>query len=178
MRPKKGLTISPVESAPFEEMITEANWPRWGRDGTVVPPQFVSRSRLPSGTADRDAAGFSSLAAWHVNAAGSMIEIRIPWGLLYVADPSSHNFYDGTDGKGNPKFTRGDGIGIAAIRISVSPEGDRLLESLPQAKGNRIDAPLPLYRWNDWEAVQVRPYLKPAYYRLQQSFQRILGEGK
>ena len=179
LRRKKDLKLSVKENALFEDMITEANRAHWGRDGTIFPPLYANRGSLPSGTADRNSTQFSSLAAWHVNDAGSMIEIRIPWGLLYIADPSSHLFYSGTDTQDDPLFAMGDAMGIAAMHLAVvSTKEIRLLECLPQVKGNSIDKPLPVFRWDGWNTVQVKPYLKPAYYFLQKNFQKILEELK
>jgi len=133
---------------------------------------------LRAGTADRSSAQFTSQAAWNINKAGTMIEIRIPWGLLYIVDPSSHLFYSGTDSNSDPMFTKGDAISMAAMHLAFSETEIRLRESLPKAKGNRIDEPLPIFRWNGWNMMQVKPYFKPAYYSLQKVFQKILEEFK
>ena len=175
---KKELKLDLKESALFEEMVTQANPPRWGRDGTVFQPQFANRSKLRAGTADRSSTQFTSHAAWNINDTGTMIEIRIPWGLLYIADPSSHLFYSGTDSNSEPLFTKGDAISMVAMHLAVSQTESRLLESLPKVNGNRIDEPLPFFRWNGWNMVQVKPYFKPAYYSLQKAFQKILEEFK
>jgi hypothetical protein len=103
-----------------------------------------------------------------------MIEVRIPWGMLYVADPSTHLFYGGTDGQSEPVFTRGGGIGIAALHLSVAGTGLRFQESLPRSGNNRIDSTLPAFTWTDWNEMQVRPYMKPAYDALKKSFRQVL----
>jgi hypothetical protein len=175
---KKDVKLALVERSPFVEMITQANPPRWGRDGTVFPPLFVSRSVLPAGTADPASPDSSTLAAWHVDRTGSMIEVRIPWGLLYVADPSSLLFYGGTDSQAEPVWTRGEAIGMAAFHLVVSNEGPRLQEALPRAKGGRIEGPLPSYSWKGWNQVQATPYLKPAYHSLQRSFRKVMEEAE
>lgn len=175
---KKDVKLRVQERSSFEEMMTQANPPRWGRDGSIFPPIFVSRSELPKGTADPESPGFSSLAAWHVDQTGSMIEVRIPWGLLYVVDPSTHLFYGGTDGQAEPVFTKGGGIGIAALHFSVTETGLRFQESLPRSGNQRINERLPTFAWSDWSEMQVRPYMKPAYDALKKSFRQVLTETK
>ena len=175
---KKDVKLGVLERSSFEEMMIQANPPRWGRDGSIFPPIFVNRSELPAGTADPALPGSSTLAAWNVDKTGSMIEVRIPWGLLYVADPSTHLFYGGTDGQAEPVFTKGGAIGIAAMHFTVGESGPRFQESLPHSVNNRINHALPAYAWAEWNEMQVKPYMKPAYYSLQRSFRQMLTEMK
>lgn len=173
-----GLRVALEDASPFEEIIIEPNLPRYGRDGSVFPPLFMSRSGLEYGTADPSAEGYSSHSAWRADEAGGMIEVRIPWGLLYVMDPSSRLVLAGTDDDASPVARRSPGMAVVALAVEVSmdEEGVRrtLLEALPAPRRGRISTDrVPVYAWPTWDRVHYEPYLKPSYFALQEAFEGL-----
>jgi hypothetical protein len=166
--------------AAFQEIITEANPPRYGRDGTFFPPRFANRSSLRYCNVDTSDRAHSSLSAWHVSGEQRMIEMRIPWGLLYVMDPSSRLVFDNTDRKGTPCSRETKGISVAALAIKEAEGRLRLIDSLPASTGARLVS-APLYSWDKWDDRRYVGRLKPAYYALKEVFEELrapVNDGK
>jgi tetratricopeptide (TPR) repeat protein len=171
IRRKYDMKVHPGNSV-FQEILTEANQRRYGRDGSFFPPLFTNRSTLNYGTTDPSDPDHLSIAAWHASAGEKMIEMRIPWGLLYIMDPSSRLVFDGTDKKGDPYFRETEGVSIAALEIRETGGRSILTDSLPARLTNRI-ASMPLYAWEKWDYRRNVGRLKPAYYKLKEVFQEL-----
>ncbi|MFU8895767.1 MAG: tetratricopeptide repeat protein [Gammaproteobacteria bacterium] len=69
------------------ELLT--NRERFTRDGTRIPARSVAPGRLRFGSLDPNAPDFDTRSDVVVGTADGMIELRIPWGLLNFADPST-----------------------------------------------------------------------------------------
>ena len=195
---KTDLKISLERYSPFKEIIVEANQPRYGRDGTEFPPLFLSRSPLEYGTADTASSDYSSHSAWYLDEGKGIVEIRIPWGLIYFIDPSNHIVFAGTKKIGKTtsketnrlvitddvtkgiavygKETKGIAMVAARVRIIDNPVQSKLqlLETLPDNKNGIIAADLTrLYKWLKWNEVQYTIYLKQSYYALKDVFSNL-----
>lgn len=168
---KPDLQVELDEAGAFEEIMIEANRPRYGRDGSVFPPIFLSRSELPEGIADPTDPEYSSLAAWRASASEGMIELRIPWGLLLFLDPSSRLAFAGTDGE-TPFGRPTPGISVVALALDRDEENRSVVASLPQLRDGRID-PAPLFTWNRWNEVSYDLYQKASYQALREIFDEI-----
>jgi tetratricopeptide (TPR) repeat protein len=162
------------EAAPFVEMITEANQRRFGRDGVFHPAQDVNRSPLLHGTADRDSREYSDHALWRADPAAGLIELRIPWGLILVTDPSSRAVFAGTDGQGAPTARETSGVSVAVLLVSAGESPDRrIIASLPRATATGFESAPPVFAWRPWDEVRARPYFKRSYEALSAVFSRI-----
>lgn len=81
---------SPLEpTGGFEMPTLVTNRERYTRDGTLVPERSIEQGRLRFGSLDPQAATFDTRADVALGAAHGVIELRLPWGLLNFADPSS-----------------------------------------------------------------------------------------
>lgn len=126
--------------------VTTNRW-RIGREGQTFPAQGVDRGRLRYGTYAQ-----TTLADWYFERAAGLVEVRIPWGLLNVTDPSSRQ-----------------------VLTSISPRGGFQTDSTPgfrfavaavARKTGSLHAWLPadtLYTWPTWEVPVSHERLKPAY---------------
>jgi hypothetical protein len=166
---KSGVKLK-VDEAGFEEMVVEANQPRWARDGTPFPPQFTTRSPLRHGTADPLDRAHSSHAAWRFDPHKSMLEARIPWGLIYFMSPPKHLVYGGTGANGDPLPVKTPGIAVVAAMVDAWRGA--LLETLPDAQDGEIASP-PVYTWEGWQRVKYRAYKKAAYTALKDAFAEV-----
>ncbi len=185
---KKGLNVSLVESARFVERITEANMARYGHDGRIFPALDYNRSHLPYGTADRTSPEFSNHALWHADAKKGMIELRIPWGLLLVMDPSSMEVFAGTDQNRYTsvheawfplsKPTKGITVAVFALYVPGPVQPKVVSSSLPLLSGGKLVSSLPVYTWAKWNTVEYRPYFKQSYSALQKVFEDLVRTGK
>ena len=167
------MQVAIANSAPFEDILIEANPARFARDGTEFPAVNYDRSGLVYGSADRASRSYSSHAAWIANFARGMIELRIPWGLLLVTDPSQRQVFGGTDQNWTVLSRPTAGVSIAVFEVSAEsgPEGKRtVMSSLPDVHDGLLTAAAPTYTWDTWNEVEFRPYFKASYFALQKAF--------
>ncbi len=161
------------QDSQFQEMTVEPNRRRYGRDGRVFPPVRYSRSSLEWGTLEKGSADYNTLAEWHANAQTNMIELRIPWGLLQVTDPSSRQVLAGIDRSGTfyTKTTGGILLGV----VSYRPRTEELADVLPRFRSPGIIAEedMKRYKWEPWETITPTPYLKDSYYVVQRALQDL-----
>ncbi len=134
---------------------TESNRPRIGRDGTRFPAHRQDIGWLRRGTQDRGSPAFDSRAEWLEGDAGQgwhFLEARIPWGLLNVTDPSSHQVIRDTVPPGDAVGTvTTEGLRFSVVRFRAEGKQPlRSVETLPVARGRLL--PLsPLFTWPGWE---------------------------
>jgi hypothetical protein len=146
----------------FIEIRTFTNRERFGRDGTYYPAKGYNRSPLRHGMTDPSSPRYDSLADWFAADDAGLIEARIPWGLLNVADPSSRRVIHEearTEGVVETAATEGFRFHLLALKRS---EGDtRVLDSLPARDSDSSD--YPIYSWPSWEQPTYRLELKRSY---------------
>lgn len=173
---KKNMTVSVEEVSPFEKIFFPGIMIHFSKDGKIINPPPIDRSHLHYGTADLRKHQYASLGAWHIDFKEGMIEIRIPWGLLYMMDPSSRLAFGGISGdyklatliEGNPLETPGIGVIVLDIQDQV------VKNSLPVAhKKNIPSGELPIYSWRKWTMPKYTPYLKASYSRMQEVFENL-----
>jgi hypothetical protein len=90
---------------PFDEAAMQTGSGAWVKPRQILnrpltvpgvgeqPAEFADRSELPWGTGDPDADGFDRRHL--AMGKGRVLELRLPWGLLGYADPSSHRVLRG-----------------------------------------------------------------------------------
>ena len=148
---ERGPVASPVlerrKTAPFVPLLFEANRERFGRDGTRYPAILVNRGALRYGSLDPKSEAFDTRADVAVGAAGGTIELRFPWALLNVTDPSSRRVLHQETQHEQPLDTiKTEGIRIYAFAVDRRHPGRRPLSRLP-ASGVKA----PLYSWEPWD---------------------------
>ena len=148
---------------------------RISKDGKrYFPSRVFTMSRLKFGSLDPNRPDYSSLADFFFQDSG--VELRIPWGLINVTDPSSKNVL-WMDGDSVTKKTNGIGLLVA----SYKPEADSLAARMTGKDVNHTDslpaelsaAQIKTYSWKGWETPIFHTYLKKSYYSYQQVLQSI-----
>jgi len=156
----------PNHDGVFTDILAGPNRERYGRDGTHFPARTYSRSVLRHGSTDPDSPAFDSLADWIASADGSTIEMRIPWGLLNVTDPSSRRVIaerERRDGPVETAITEGFRFHIVALALAPDPAGQAtIVDQLPSAAPAAV-ADYPLYTWPGWEHPTYRLRAKRSY---------------
>ena len=172
IRRKPGMNVQLVDRSAFEDMVTDANKSWYRRDGQWFPPRQFNRSIIAQGVADPTHADYSSHALWNADPNSGMVEIRLPWGLLYVTDPSSLQAFAGTDERRRPKTRTMSGISVMvfAVRAGRLP---RVGGSFPALSGGRVVEEPARFLWQPWDEVQVQRYFKQSYYSLQLDWERM-----
>jgi len=157
----------------FDSLFALTNRPRFVGPGRQVRGSGDNPGRLRYGRA-----ADHSLADWWYDEAQGMLQLRLPWGLLNVGDPSSRRVLFESD----PEQALGrrpeappsrltsvvtDGFRFAVVAWKPGPD---VLGTIPA-----LDAdgkwPLDRFRtwsWQTWEDPTWHEYLKPAYRSLQQ----------
>ena len=111
-----------------------------------------------------------------------MIELRIPWGLLLVSDPSRQQVFAGTDQQWTPLSRATPGVSVAAFQVAVTANGGSrqkaVLSSLPLMRELQLTGPVPVYAWKQWNEVEFRPYFRQSYFALQKKFAEITGTSR
>ncbi len=156
-------------------MQCRTNSRRISKDGKRFFPSHVSTiGRLRFGSLDTRHPEYHSLADFFY--AGAKIELRIPWGLINITDPSSKTVL-WMDKEGKTRKTKGIGI----LAVSYKPEEDGFVarrtggpshhtNSLPtELEAARIKT----YSWDGWNAPIYHTYLKESYYRYQKVLRSI-----
>jgi hypothetical protein len=156
-------------------MQCRTNSRRISKDGKRFFPSHVSTmSRLRFGSLDTRHPDHHSLADFFY--AGASIELRVPWGLINVTDPSSKSvLWMDKD----VKTRKTNGIGILAI--SYKPEEDGFSARRTGGPSNHTNslpteldaARIKTYSWDDWNTPVYHTYLKESYYRYQKVLRSI-----
>ncbi|HET8632521.1 MAG TPA: hypothetical protein VFL88_00120 [Gemmatimonadales bacterium] len=140
------ITILNRSDGRFDPMFVITNRARFGRDGTFFPAQGVDRGRLRFGRASA-----SSLADWYLDPEAGLVEIRIPWDLLNVSDPSSRTILYERNATGDfGTVTAGD----FRFLVVAQDKATGAVEQLGPSRG---------WRWEGWTDPAWFARTKPAY---------------
>lgn len=156
-------------------MQNETNIRRISKDGKRFFPGHVdTMSRLRFGSLDVKSRDYHSLADFFFR--DNKIELRIPWGLMNVTDPSSKMIL----WKDKDTVTRKT-AGIRTLAVSYQPqEGEFAARRTGRASNHTDSLPAGLasdhvntYSWDEWNTPIYHTYLKESYYRYQKILQTI-----
>lgn len=172
------------DTGSFESQIVEPNRRRFGRDGRYFPPQRYDRGLLRYGTLDPASPSYDSLATWSANVKTNTIDIRIPWALLNVTDPSSHLVVSRVQPDGTVEAV--ETLGITLVAFSYKPreaamlrpmmeQGHPVADALPGMEAaNRIAASaLKSYRWLGWDVPRYEFRVTKSYDMVRQTLQSL-----
>jgi hypothetical protein len=151
----------------YDTLMVVSNRRRIGRDGKVYPSQAIDRSRLLFARQSE-----TSLADWYADTLTGTIELRIPWGMLNVLDPSSRLVLRGDAKSGAIAGIRTDGFRFVVQSYDpASPRasGDRL----PHDSASSHFGAVPTWRWPTWEEPRWYPEIKPQFETMRRTFGAI-----
>jgi hypothetical protein len=161
------------EDGEFVEIVAEPNRERWGRDGTHFPALTYSRSPLRFGSTDPASPEFHDLADWYAAPDGGVVEVRIPWMLLNVTDPSSHRvIHETSRTEGTVESTRTEGFRFHVLALRDDGDGPRVVQSFPQGPEPTL-ADYPLFTWPGWEKPAYHLELKESYFVLREALREF-----
>ncbi|MCD6176445.1 MAG: polysaccharide deacetylase family protein [Candidatus Cloacimonetes bacterium] len=146
-------------------------------DGRFVPQELISnreretllgekykqllhnRSKLVFGKIEEN-----SNADWFYDTATGILEIRLPWHLLNVSDPSSLQVLDDIEGTPDIETSTIDKLNIYSF---ITNETNQVIYTIP-----KNDKPFP-YIWKGWEEPKYETRLKEQYFVLQDLFAKM-----
>jgi tetratricopeptide (TPR) repeat protein len=148
-----GPVASPEQpSGRFVRLVFETNRERIGRDGTRYPALTVERGALRYGSLDAASSSFDTRTDVAIGTATGTVELRLPWALLNISDPSSRRVIHQPERNAPPFATvKTDGIRIYAFAVDPSRPDRRPLDRLPDA-GEWAT----LFRWAGWDEPRWR----------------------
>jgi len=159
------------EDGRFDPLLIIINRARFGRDGTFYPAQHYDRGKLRYGTE-----ASSSLADWFLDDSAGLIELRIPWDLINVTDPSTRTIL------ADPGVQRDFGtrtaetlhVGVELYRKGNRAESAGALPAL--VNGRWTAAAFKPWLWQGWTEPRSHGRLKPVYDSLRQLWREAPGE--
>ena len=119
--------------------------------------QFNNAGLLRIGDWNPGAPDYDSQALWHLH--GTELDLRIPWAMAGMSDPSSHQALI-PRGEGDATSTT-----IVGIGLTISGGGNPALQAGAVKAGT--------VRWQDWQAVRYTERIKPGASALHQAFNAV-----
>ncbi len=183
---KLGWRAQLTDTGSFESVIIEPNRRRFGRDGKYFPPVRYERGNLRYGTLNPQSMDYDSLAEWHASLQTNTIDLRIPWNLLNVTDPSSLKVFMGLDRDGTVQTADTPGFLIVAFSYRplevararpIMQQGHPIADALPgmAAPVSILAAAYKDFVWNKWDTPQYDLRLKDSYAILRKAFLALPG---
>jgi hypothetical protein len=142
----------------FDSLFVITNRARFGRDGTFFSARGYDRGRLLYAT---EAA--STLADWYLDENAGLLELRIPWDLLNVTDPSTRTLLSdpNTEGDFGTVTAQDFHVGVLLYRKASKPTVVGALPALE--KGSWPVRAFTGWRWPGWTEPRSHARLKPVY---------------
>ncbi|HKV73247.1 MAG TPA: tetratricopeptide repeat protein [Gemmatimonadales bacterium] len=154
---RRPITITSRDDGKFDSLFVITNRARFGRDGRFFPSKGYDRGRLKAGT---DAA--STLSDWYYDRAAGLMEVRLPWGLINVSDPSTRTLLYEDSVKDGIGTARSDGFRIGAVILGK--DSGHPVAALPALVDGRWRAgDFKTWTWQGWETPKWHQRLKPLY---------------
>lgn len=148
----------------YEPLLVLTNPRRFGRDGTEYAGLGYDRGVLPYGP--------PPFGAWERDSTTGAVEIRVPWGLLDVTDPSGHHVLE------MPPLANGSGEGTGPAAVTI--HGIRVVAAFEPAPGRWVSWPrsgsvgdVATYSWPSWEVPRWRSRRRPVFYALRDVFRAL-----
>ena len=151
----------------WDSLVVVPNRRRIGRDGKIYQAISYNRNRLLHARESDN-----SLADWFANPASGVIEIRIPWGMLQLVDPSTRSVLSGNtvDGYVSGATTDGFRFVVESYDPSKPQSGGDIL---PRSPGASRFADIPTWSWSMWESPEWHAEIKPLFGAMQRTFAGI-----
>ncbi len=155
---RRPITTVARTDARWDSLFVMTNRARFGRDGTFYPARGLNRGRLRFGTEVE-----STLSDWYWDDRTGILEVRLPWDLLNVSDPSSWTILYETRKTGAFGTVTTDGFRIGATLLR-RPDASRLAAwPSTDADGRWNAKAFRTWLWKRWEEPVYHQRLKPVY---------------
>lgn len=169
---RRPVTTVNREDGRFDSLYIITNRARFGRDGTFYPARGYDRGLLRYGTQ-----ASSSLADWYLDEPAGLLELRIPWDLINVTDPSTRTLLDDRHTNGAFGTAQAVAFHIGVLFYRKAP-GGQIIGAVPQMVEGLW--PMPSFRawqWQGWTKPRSHAKLKPVYDSLRLLWQAVPAGG-
>jgi hypothetical protein len=151
----------------WDSLVVAPNRRRIGRDGKIYPAISYNRNRLLHARESEN-----SLADWFADAKTGVIEVRLPWGMLQLVDPSARSVLirNTSDGYVGGTATDGFRFVVESYDPSSAKSGG---DALPRGAGSARFADIPTWTWAPWENPEWHAEIKPLFAAMKRAFEGI-----
>ncbi|MCJ8008375.1 hypothetical protein ACFFF5_16090 [Lederbergia wuyishanensis] len=157
-------TFNPIRYALNKKMVRPDT-------NEILPFESYETGKLRHGNGNPDSKEYDSLADYYINEEKGIIEIRIPWLLLNVKDPSQREVMGDLYETGMKGSKETDGISISALLLD---KDNHLKESFPQVDPSTKTISDPYkYQWEKWDMPVSKERLKQSYDIVKKFFSTI-----
>jgi hypothetical protein len=141
-------------------------------NGLPFKPRLEQHSGLlRHGIANPDSPAFDSLADFFVNAEAGVIEVRLPWTLLNVSDPTERAVLFGNPNVDGYQNAVTDGFRFTVLAAERGEdEAPTVVGRLPAAGATET------FTWSTWEQPAYKERLKRSFFIFQAGIADLLGE--
>ncbi len=140
----------------FDPEFISINRARVGRNGEFCPAQRYDRGRLRYGTEDA-----STLSDWYYDRRAGILELRIPWDLINVTDPSSRTLLSDPQVSGDFGTVSADAFHFG-VEVYRKGDSSRVAGALPRSSnGTWSSAQFQPWRWRGWTVPRSHARLEP-----------------
>jgi tetratricopeptide (TPR) repeat protein len=155
------------DAGQWDSVFVVTNRRRIGRDGRIFAPIGYNRNRLLyARQAD------NSLADWFADTTSGVIEIRLPWAMLQLVDPSARSVLFGN--LATRDFAGAITDGFRFVVESYDPSRPRSGgDKIPRATRAGGFEAIPTWTWSTWEVPQWHAEVKPLFNAMQRAFRTI-----
>ncbi|HVS61775.1 MAG TPA: tetratricopeptide repeat protein [Gemmatimonadaceae bacterium] len=155
------------DAAQWDSVVVVPNRRRIGRSGQIYPAVSYNRNRLLYSRESQN-----SLADWFADPASGVIEVRLPWGMLQVVDPSTRSVLFGNTVAGEAIGATTDGFRF--VVESYDPANPQAgADHFPRGTLPSGFADPPTWTWPNWESPQWHAEVKPLFGAMQRTFGSI-----
>lgn len=171
-------SVDKINNGLFHKTILALNRPMdvIDRDKTYhVPFESYETGQLKFGNGNPNHIKFDSMTDISYNKKNHIVEVRIPWQLLNVKDPSKHEIIGDIWENGLDSSIEIPGIKMAIVTYRPDTHdllGSRFLSySTATIEDNELKAhDMFEYQWNDWHDPTYHERLKKSYFIMQKLF--------
>ena len=151
----------------WDSLVVVPNRRRIGGNGQLYPGISYNRNRLTFARQQEN-----SLADWFADTSTGVIELRIPWGMLQLVDPSSRSVLFGNATSGKIAGARTDGFHFVVESYDPAvPQGGA--DRLPRGTAPGAFGAPTLWTWPTWEMPRWHAEVKPLFGAMQRAFAGI-----
>jgi hypothetical protein len=166
---KRPIDVVRRDDARFDSMYIITNRTRYARDGRFIPSSGYNRGRLRYARYAEN-----TLTDWYYDESAGLLELRLPWGLINVTDPSTASIMLSAAPDHDIQTTHAEGFRFGAVTNRKSGAGEATVGTLPRLAADSTwhGADFPNWTWPTWQAPHYHQRLKPVYDSLKALWER------
>jgi hypothetical protein len=151
----------------WDSLVVVPNRRRISRSGSIYPAQSYDRNRLLFAREDQN-----SLADWFADPATGVIEIRLPWAMLQLVDPSARLVLFGNPRTGKVAGAETDGFRFVVESFDPS-RPTQVADRLPRGSTSSAFGSVATWSWPKWEQPNWYAETKPVFAAMKRAFAAI-----